>query len=84
VTGFPWAIVAAESVILIAIAVRGWRRTGRLVDTLAELPRSPAPGEVAALADVFDAVARNSEHGGTPEEFATAALTWMRQQGGTP
>jgi hypothetical protein len=53
----------------------------RKADRAAALPSSPPdPGQVAALADRLDAVARHSEYGGTLEEFATAALTWMHQQ----
>ena len=42
----------------------------------------PDPEQVEALVDVFDAVSRRSEYGGTFPELATAALTWMHQQQG--
>jgi hypothetical protein len=47
----------------------------------AALPSSPPdPEQVEALVDVFDAVSRQSEYGGTFPELATAALVWMRDK----
>jgi hypothetical protein len=56
-----WVIACLEAAILAAIAVSRWRRAGRMVDALAELPQSsPSPAEAAVAAlgasDYADAI----------------------------
>ena len=83
-TLLPQAIAAAEGLALIAVAISWWGRARRNHDAILREFRSgdPDPGQVEALVDRLDAVSRNSEHGGTLSELATAALTWMSQQQG--
>ena len=60
-SALPWIIAAAEALALAAVTVAGWRRAGRKVDALAELPQSsPSPAEAAGAAlgasDYADAI----------------------------
>ena len=81
-TAVPWVLVVAESVTLAAVAVAWLRRAGRTVDAiLAEIPPPPAgPEQVKELTKVFVDLTHSSDYGGGLDEFARAALVWMRQQ----